>query len=512
MPIGDKSYTVEINDSEFEREGWKRGRYKGTKLTATKINEFIEGDISYGREPLIEQFSRTVYVFIQANNSFEANAGIFYPDTDEFGQTLPDKSIIGSTNFKLDRAVTFNIDDPTDFSSTEPGVNFKDPSFNFFDELVKTDLALFNSCSVRFFDNTNNGFVKSSYIVGYNRGEFKPAAAYFQSASTATNVGATINESLFDYELSDNGRLYINPNVEDWFIAQTGASGSQGSLTLGNTAITLKHSGDENSVNSGNGYFIKLSQRLKRGRDMYYISFNNGLGGLGTLNQKNLIKAFDIHELEETGSNQIDVGNNTFSIKTTGRYSQNFLDTYDGANKEEFILFREKKSNNNIHLDFNLVSEAPAGVGDGGVIIPSNLHPKIKESLNTYLSNAGLGAQGGTGGNFSLGGVTAETQEPTSTLQKIQRPSNVAVQSGATLDANQKPSDIRLKENIIYLKQSPTGIPIYKFNYIGKSGTYIGTMAQDLLKLGLNKAVVKNPNGYYSVYYNMIDVDMKKIS
>ena len=33
MAIGDNSYTVEINDSEFEREGWKRGRYKGTKLT-----------------------------------------------------------------------------------------------------------------------------------------------------------------------------------------------------------------------------------------------------------------------------------------------------------------------------------------------------------------------------------------------------------------------------------------------------------------------------------------------
>ena len=126
MAIGDKSHEIEINDSELEREGWKRGRYKGTKLTATKINEFIEGDISYGREPLIEQFSRTVYVFIQANNSFEANAGIFYPATDEFGQTLSDKSIVGSTNFKLDRAVTFNIDDPTDFSSIEPGVNFKD--------------------------------------------------------------------------------------------------------------------------------------------------------------------------------------------------------------------------------------------------------------------------------------------------------------------------------------------------------------------------------------------------
>ena len=36
-------------------------------------------------------------------------------------------------------------------------------------------------------------------------------------------------------------------------------------------------------------------------------------------------------------------------------------------------------------------------------------------------------------------------------------------------------------------------------------------MAQDLLKLGLNKAVVKNSNGYYSVKYNLIDVDMKQI-
>ena len=31
MPIGDKVYNVEINDSELEREGWKNSRYTGTK-------------------------------------------------------------------------------------------------------------------------------------------------------------------------------------------------------------------------------------------------------------------------------------------------------------------------------------------------------------------------------------------------------------------------------------------------------------------------------------------------
>ena len=66
MAIGDKSYTVEINDSEFEREGWKNSRYKGTKLTAAKINEFTKGDVTFGTEPVIEQYSKTVYVFNQA--------------------------------------------------------------------------------------------------------------------------------------------------------------------------------------------------------------------------------------------------------------------------------------------------------------------------------------------------------------------------------------------------------------------------------------------------------------
>ena len=178
MAIGDKSYTVEINDSEFEREGWKNARYKGTKLTAAKINKFTQGDISFGQELVIEQFSKTIYVFNQANTSFETIAGIFYPNTDEFGQTLNDTKIVGVTRFKIDRAVTFNVGNPNDFSQIEPGNDPNDPSFNYFDTLLKTDFALFNSCSIKFFDNTNNGFTKPTYTVGYNRGDLSPAAAF----------------------------------------------------------------------------------------------------------------------------------------------------------------------------------------------------------------------------------------------------------------------------------------------------------------------------------------------
>lgn len=433
MPIGDNSYTVEINDSEFEREGWKRGRYKGTKLTSAKINKFTPGDVTFGKEPVIEQFSKTVYVFNQANNSFETNAGIFYPSTDEFEQTLPNKKIIGATNFKIDRAVTFTIGDPRNFSQIEPGTTKEDPSFNYFDTLLKNDLALFNSCSVRFFDNVNNGFVKPTYIVGYNRGEFKPAVAYFQDESaTGTNVHAVTGESQFDYELSDNGRLYINPNVEDWFIAQDGASGSEGTILAGNTSITINHQGDKDTVNSMEGYFFGLSKRLLPKKDPYYISFDKGVQGVGIFNEKNIIKAFDIHELENSGSN-INVSNNEFSIKTSGRYGSTFIGNYEsttGERKEEFIIFREKVTNNNVHLDFNLSVEAPAGVGNGGVIIPDNLHPAIKESLNVYLGNAGLGAQGGTTAQFGLGGAVQSVNTRASRQQATGRISS----QGSPLD------------------------------------------------------------------------------
>ena len=72
-------------------------------------------------------------------------------------------------------------------------------------------------------------------------------------------------------------------------------------------------------------------------------------------------------------------------------------------------------------------------------------------------------------------------------------------------------SDERLKENINKIKYSDSGIPIYTFKYKGDNRTWIGTMAQDLIKLGRKDAVTKGDDGYYRVKYNLIDVDMKEI-
>jgi len=66
-------------------------------------------------------------------------------------------------------------------------------------------------------------------------------------------------------------------------------------------------------------------------------------------------------------------------------------------------------------------------------------------------------------------------------------------------------SDIRLKDNIELMGQSPSNINIYKFNYLNDPTVYQGVMAQEV-----PWASVTADNGYLMVDYNKVDVEFKK--
>ena len=71
-------------------------------------------------------------------------------------------------------------------------------------------------------------------------------------------------------------------------------------------------------------------------------------------------------------------------------------------------------------------------------------------------------------------------------------------------------SDIRLKENIIKVGNSPSGINIYEWNYKGNTQRYRGVMAQEILERH-PEAVALQPDGYMRVYYGKIDVKMEMV-
>lgn len=72
-------------------------------------------------------------------------------------------------------------------------------------------------------------------------------------------------------------------------------------------------------------------------------------------------------------------------------------------------------------------------------------------------------------------------------------------------------SDSRLKKNIIF-SHKVNGINIYKFSYKwDDKKTYLGVMAQELLKTKYKNAVNKDQKGFYVVDYSKLPVDMREV-
>ena len=79
------------------------------------------------------------------------------------------------------------------------------------------------------------------------------------------------------------------------------------------------------------------------------------------------------------------------------------------------------------------------------------------------------------------------------------------------------PSDERLKEELLRLGTSPTGIPIYRWRYRAEAAAllgglagrvFVGTTAQALLEAGRGDAVVKHAaTGYWLVDYRLLDLE-----
>ena len=87
------------------------------------------------------------------------------------------------------------------------------------------------------------------------------------------------------------------------------------------------------------------------------------------------------------------------------------------------------------------------------------------------------------------------------------------IQSGLSIGASIatiSASDIKVKENINKVGESPQGYSIYEFNYIGDAQRYRGVMAQDVVKKH-PMAVEVMSSGYLGVNYDLIDVNMEEV-
>jgi hypothetical protein len=64
-------------------------------------------------------------------------------------------------------------------------------------------------------------------------------------------------------------------------------------------------------------------------------------------------------------------------------------------------------------------------------------------------------------------------------------------------------SDRRLKENIVKVGETPAGLGVYEYNFIGSGITETGVLAQEVEK-AFPHAVVTGDDGYKRVFYGEV--------
>lgn len=139
----------------------------------------------------------------------------------------------------------------------------------------------------------------------------------------------------------------------------------------------------------------------------------------------------------------------------------------------------------------------------------SNLYLRRDSEAQAAITRGMIDVQGGIeAANFQEQGIAYKAQAAgaEAQAQAAQGGGILGALSGiAGIAAKFIPgiSDMRLKEDIKYLRTQNNGIRWYSFKFIGHPGKHIGVMAQELLDI-MPEAVIVGEDGYYRVDYAQV--------
>lgn len=206
----------DFNDTVLTTKGWNSSRYDGKQLSAAKINEFTEGDITYGKSPVVERYTRNIYI---GNDVINLNEG-------PTGKAQEDDSLLPfngfsyvQTNYYItvneDGSITHNrLKETTGDSSISIA---KKTGFyqSFFDDFP-TD----KGCRLVIYDPTKKNNLKPLYPIYFNQGQLQPFIRYSQDNNAFHSPPYPYDDGLFAHHLDmryfKNGRDGFPNDVITW--------------------------------------------------------------------------------------------------------------------------------------------------------------------------------------------------------------------------------------------------------------------------------------------------------
>lgn len=186
----------------------------------------------------------------------------------------------------------------------------------------------------------------------------------------------------------------------------------------------------------------------------------------------------------------------------------------------KIMKFERDYSNNLEYTFFNLFPQNLSAVQvgyDASKILTASCAFEYTRYVCGPISNISKYRSGGGYNNITIADIKERLQSNTDvTNSSIEERTKTTEELDLNVTAppgqqyGPMASDVRLKENIIKVGNSPSGINIYEWNYKGNTQRYRGVMAQEILERH-PEAVALQPDGYMSVYYGKIDVKMEMV-
>jgi hypothetical protein len=378
MPrIGSRDYNIEFNDSVFETKAWQNARYNGQELNGAQINRWTEGDITYGKTPVVSNVSRNIYI---------GNAIIPTGDITSTG----DETLVqfpSSSYVQIGSYITINNDD----TITENNYDGSDlDSKNGFYRAFYEDFPIGGNFQIKLLTNKIGiDFLLDTYKIIFNQGRLHQNV-YWESGGTNSDVAAGLSSFIWgdsSYTTSDpyGGTFNIRNNQYTLFY--------QGPRT--GSAILTRYEGPSR-------FFTRLTNYLNESiQNRVFVTFENINSGsivLDSTYQNNYIGYFPIDPgplarfATAEISNQASLVSYYFDKKSPLAEINPYLlnPKYEG---DEYSYYISSLNNSTPSILTNLYQpeQLPQGVGDTPfVVIPSNIHPYIKDNLLYFLSQAGI--------------------------------------------------------------------------------------------------------------------------
>jgi len=379
----------EFNDSVLTTKGWNSSRYDGRQLQGAKINEYTNGDITYGKTPVIRNYSNNIYLATEIVSLSKTGSAI----EDDSLQYIPNFSYI-----LIDKIITVNGDD----TLTQVSLNSisNEEELKGLNREFQSNIPIGSTIGFNNFDESVKNRSNQKYTVYFNRGRLQPILRFTGNPNISASGRPTITTSTLSLWSANtlNGEAdgIFTPRNEK--LIQDFYTGSIDTLFRG-LAQTSSMSGFFNQLLnykeiSGQRYFITVlntsgsnfttSETTEPIRTITTDAISNAT--LGRSRNLAEISTTEIMEYNGTAQIQLDNKHRLNRLYSPGG-TQGDIEYYSGS-FDISALNEEKLS---LLINMNKETEFPDGKGlNPIVIVPENIHPYVKDNLVHFLIKAGI--------------------------------------------------------------------------------------------------------------------------